>query len=175
MGHVSLGESHRLYAARMPFIGESEEARSRRLAELHGLIAEHGWAVRNVMAGPEEGDDVEFSYTIGLTALGHPEVIILGMPSEHASTFLNMIGDEVQRGGRFDHGTVTGEFTSDDSPVVFIRAEDTERLTAVAEVYGRVDALQMVWPDSTGRLPWQNGYRNPPETQPLLLRTPPDE
>jgi len=160
----------------MQFVGESEEdAFSRRLAELHGLIAEHGWAVRTVMAGLEEGDDGEFCYTIGFTALGHPEVIILGMPAEHASTFLNMIGDEVQRGGRFGHGTVTGEFTSDDSPVVFIRAEETERLSAVAEVYGRVEALQMVWPDSTGRLPWQNGYRNPPETQPLLLRTPPDE
>ena len=118
---------------------------------------------------------MEFCYTIGLTALGHPEVIVLGMPAEHASTLLNMIGDEVQRGGRFDRGTVTGGFTGDDSPVVFLRAEETERLTAVAEVYGRVDALQMVWPDSTGRLPWQSGYRNPPETQPLLLRTPPDE
>lgn len=159
----------------MRFSGESEEARARLLADLLGLIEEHGWAVRNVMAGPDEGDDVEFSYTIGLTALGHPEAIILGMPSDHASTFLNMIGDEVWRGGRFDHGTVTGEFTSDDAPVVFLRAEDTERLTAVAEVYGRIDALQMVWPDSTGRLPWQNGYRNPPEAQPLLVRTLRDE
>lgn len=160
----------------MRFSGEpEEEARARVLADLLDLIEEHGWAVRNVMAGPDEGDDVEFSYTIGLTALGHPEVIILGMPAEHASTFLNMIGDEVRRGGRLDHGTVTGEFTSHDTPVVFLRAEDTERLTAVAEVYGRVDALQMVWPDSTGRLPWQNGYRNSPKAQPLLIRTLPDE
>lgn len=137
-------------------------------AELLSTIEEHGWAVRHVMAEPAEGGDVEFSYTIGLTAMGHPEVIMMGMPSEHALTFLNMLGDEVRRGVRFHHGDVTGEFTSDDAPVVLLRAEDVERLTAVAEVYGRVEALQMVWPDSTGRLPWQSGYRNPPETQPLL-------
>ncbi len=75
--------------------------------------------------GADEGDDVEFSYTVGLTAMGHPEVIIVGMPAEHAMTFLNMIGEEVRRGGRFDHGTVTTEFTSDDAPVVFLRAEET--------------------------------------------------
>jgi hypothetical protein len=158
------------------FSGELEDdVRARVRAELMGLIEEHGWAVHNVMAGPEEGDDVESSYTVGLTALRHPEVIILGMPAEHASAFLNLIGDEVRRGGRFGHGTVTGQFTSEDAPVVFIRAEVIERLTAVTEVYGRVDALQMVWPDSTGRLPWQDGYRNPPESQPLLAGTPPGE
>ena len=53
-------------------------------------------------------------------------------------------------------------------PVVFVHAADTDRLTAVAQVYGRVDALQMVWPDSTGRLPWETGYRNGPDVQPLL-------
>jgi hypothetical protein len=42
---------------------------------------------------------------------------------------------------------VIGEFTSDDSPVVFLRAGRTERLTAVAEVYGLIDAPQMVRPD----------------------------
>jgi hypothetical protein len=151
-----------------------DEARARVLTDLHALMAEHGWAVRSVMAGPDDGDDVEFAYTVGLTALGHPEVIILGMPAEHAQTYLNLIGEEVQGGSRFEHGTVTGEFTDDDAPVVFIRAEDTDRLTAVAEVYGRIDALQMIWPDSSGHLPWQEGYNNPPETQPLLIDAAPD-
>jgi hypothetical protein len=25
-----------------------------------------------------------------------------------------------------------------------------------------------VWPDSTGKLPWEEGHRNPPHAQPLL-------
>ena len=152
----------------MSFTGESEEERRARImADLLGLIDEHGWAVRHVMAD-SEAENVCFSYTIGLTALQHPEVVILGMPFESAQAFLNLIGDEVQRGARYEHGTVTGEFTDEDSPVVFIRAEETRWLTAVEQVYGRVSALQMIWPDSTGRLPWHDGYRNAPEGQPLL-------
>ena len=152
----------------MPFTGEpADDPRDRVFTDLLRIIDEHGWAVRNVLAGATP-EDVGFSYTVGLTAFGHPEVIILGMPFESAQDFLNLIGGEVRRGARFEHGTVTGEFTDDDSPVVFIRAEDTVRLSAVEQVYGRVSALQMIWPDSTGRLPWQHGYRNPPEAQPLL-------
>lgn len=70
--------------------------------------------------------------------------------------------------GRYEHGTITGEFTDDDAPIAFIRADDTERLTAVEQIYGRVSALQMIWPDSIGQLPWQDGYRNPSGAQPLL-------
>jgi len=137
------------------------------LADLRRVIAKHGWAVRNVMPD-DEANEVGFSYTIGLTALGHPEVIILGMPWKSAHEFLNLIGDEVRRGGRYQPGTVTGELSDEDAPVVFIQALETDRLTAVEQVYGRVDALQMIWPDSTGRLPWQAGYRNGPAVQPLL-------
>jgi hypothetical protein len=149
------------------FRRESDEAAHARVfTDLLGLIEEHGWAVRNVMAGTA-ADEVCFSYTVGLTAFGHPEVIILGMPYESAQEFLNLIGDEVRRGSRYEHGTVTGEFT-DDARVVFIHAENTDRLTAVEDVYGRVNALQLIWPDSTGRLPWQQGDRNSLGAQPLL-------
>ncbi len=65
-------------------------------------------------------------------------------------------------------GQRTEELTVPGAPVVFIAVENTARLTAVQQVYGRVEAVQMVWPDSTGRLPWDEGYRNPPDTQPLL-------
>jgi|tagenome__1003787_1003787.scaffolds.fasta_scaffold19999600_1 hypothetical protein len=150
------------------FRRESEEAaHARAIADLRNVIRKHGWAVRNVMPGPT-AEEVRFSYTIGLTAFGHPEVIILGMPSQSAHEFLNLIGDEVRRGGQYEGGTMTGEFTDEDAPIAFIRAEDTERLTAVEQIYGQVSALQMIWPDSTGRLPWQDGYRNPSGAQPLL-------
>jgi hypothetical protein len=147
---------------------ESVEAvHARILADLRKVIAKYGWAVRNVMPD-DESDEVGFSYTVGLTALGHPEVIVLGMPWKSAHEFLNLIGDEVRRGARYQPGTVTGAFTDEDSPVVFIQVAETDRLTAVGQIYGRVDAVQMIWPDSTGRLPWQEGYRNGPAVQPLL-------
>jgi hypothetical protein len=137
------------------------------LNDLLGLIREHGWAVRHVGAGPAD-DAAAFSYTVGLTALGHPEVVVTGLPFEHAHTFLNNIGHDVRSGQRFEPGSTTGELTEPAAPVVFLAVEDTSGLTAVEQVYGRVQAVQMVWPDSTGRLPWEDGYRNPPKAQPLL-------
>jgi hypothetical protein len=43
-----------------------------------------------------------------------------------------------------------------------------EELVAVRQVYGTFSAVQMVWPDSAGRFPWDAGYTNPPDAQPLL-------
>ena len=41
-------------------------------------------------------------------------------------------------------------------------------LTAVQGLYGDVRAVQVVWTDSRGRLPWEAGYANPRGSQPLL-------
>lgn len=143
--------------------------RERVLRDLLDLIDQFGWAVRHVFAVTEE--QVGFSYTVGLTAMHHPEVVITGMPEEHAHTFLNLVGDDVRTGKRYQDGITTDELTEPGAPVVFIRAEQVDGLVAVEEVYGRVEALQMVWCDSSGHLPWEAGYRNGPDVQPLLGRT----
>lgn len=140
--------------------------------DLLRLIDQFGWAVRHVGAGAAKGE-AAFTYTVGLTAMQHPEVVVTGLPSDVAKAFLNNIGQDVREGKRFSAGLVTDGLTTPSAPVVFIRADDVRGLTAVAQVYGRVEALQMVWPDSTGRLPWVQGYKNPPEAQPLL-GDPPD-
>ena len=137
------------------------------LDDLLRLIEQFGWAVRHVGAGTSEGE-AAFSYTVGLTAMGHPEVVVTGLPFDVAQVFLNNIGRDVLEGEQFSAGLLTESLTSPGAPVVFIQAEDVSGLTAVEQVYGRVEALQMVWPDSTGRLPWVEGYRNPPQAQPLL-------
>lgn len=144
----------------------AESNDQRVLRELLGLIDRFGWAVRSVFAVTNE--QVDFAYTIGLTAMQHPEVVITGMPEEHAHTFLDLIGEDVQNGKRYVDGSVTDALTEPGAPVVFIQVEDDDGLTAVDQVYGRVDALQMVWPDSAGRLPWEAGYRNGAHDQPLL-------
>lgn len=141
--------------------------------DLLRLIDEFGWAVRHVGAGTAKGE-AAFTYTVGLTAMQHPEVVVTGLPSDVAKAFLNQIGQDVRGGKQFSAGQITDSLTTPAAPVVFIPADDVRGLTAVAQVYGRVEALQMVWPDSKGRLPWVEGYRNPPEAQPLL-GDPPDQ
>jgi hypothetical protein len=144
-----------------------EDDGARHLAELRGVIDRFGWAVLHD-AGDRSSGTPRLSYTVGLTALGHPELVTVGLPFEAAEKFLNLVGESVRAADHWEHGTTTDRFTDADSPVVFLRAEDTSRLTAVAEVYGQVDAVQLVWPDSTGKLPWAEGHRNPPHVQPLL-------
>jgi hypothetical protein len=137
------------------------------LAELLELIRRHGWAVRHVGAGSEPGQ-AAFSYTVGLTAMGHPEVVVTGLPFNHAQTFLNYIGADIRDGKQFLAGMLTEDLTEPGTPVAFLGVDDSSGLTAVEQVYGRVDAVQMVWPDSDGHLPWAAGYKNPPNAQPLL-------
>ena len=136
-------------------------------AQLLALIDENGWAVRHVGAGDTPGE-VAFSYTIGLTALGHPEFIMQGMPFEHAQTFLNLLGEEVFGGRQYVANSIVEDLTEEPAPMAFIPAIDASGLTAVINVYGSVDALQIVWSDSKGHLPWEDGYRNSPDAQPLL-------
>lgn len=135
------------------------------LAQLLALVDEHGWAVRHVGAGERPGE-AALSYTVGLTTLGHPEIVVVGMPFSPAQTFLNEAGAQVRAGRVFTHGEV--DRTLAGVPVVFVAVVADGALTAVRQVYGDAPALQLVWSDSAGHLPWQPGYANPPGAQPLL-------
>jgi hypothetical protein len=135
------------------------------LDDLRRLIAEHGWAVRHVV-GPQPAQC--FSYTVGLTAQLHPEIVMTGLPHAVAHAFLNNAGHVVVREhGHFAPGErATG--LADGAAFAVIEVTDTSGLTAVESLYGDVRAVQVVWTDSAGRLPWEPGFANPPGSQPLL-------
>src|SRR4051812_19918227 len=129
------------------------------LGELRALIDEHGWAVRHVAGRqPAEG----FSYTVGLTGQLHPEIVMTGLPPDVAHVFLNNAGHVVVREhGHFAPGEpATG--LADGHSFGVLAVTDTSGLTAVASLYGDVRAVQLVWTDSQGRLPWDRAYANPP-------------
>ncbi|MGY1825150.1 DUF4262 domain-containing protein [Blastococcus sp. SYSU DS0541] len=151
---------------------EGEQDADQVLRGLHQVIDTFGWAVLHGGGTPGEP---RYSYTVGLAAWEHPEVVVVGLPFPAAEKYLNLVGEAVRGGARFAPGTATAALTDEDSPVVFLRVEDTERLTVIEQLHGTVDALQLIWPDSTGRLPWQEGHRNPPGTQPLLGPRPDDD
>ncbi|GAW51265.1 MULTISPECIES: DUF4262 domain-containing protein [unclassified Nocardioides] len=133
--------------------------------DLRTKIDTFGWAVRNV----SDADPARcLSYTVGLTAYGHPEVVMTGLPPEAGHAFLNIVGEIVVReGGRFTAGETTTEL-ADGPAMPVIAVADTSDLTAVEAIYGGVHALQIVWTDSNGRLPWEPGYANSPGSQRLL-------
>jgi hypothetical protein len=137
------------------------------LTYLLDLIDKHGWAIQNVMGGELPGE-VPFSYTVGLTTMGHPELIMKGMPHPYAPSYLNALGGLIRDGRRYQPNTTTTDVTGPTAPMALIEVVDTSDLLAVANFYGEVDALQVIWPDSKGRLPWHSGYANPPDAQPIL-------
>jgi hypothetical protein len=136
------------------------------LRDLRRVIDRFGWAVLH--GGGSSPTDPRYSHTAGLTAFGHPEVIVVGLPFEAGEKYLNLVGEAVRAGARFTPRTATTALTDPDSPVVFLDVADTGRLSVLEQLYGSVEALQLVWPDSTGKLPWEEGHRNPATAQPLL-------
>lgn len=129
------------------------------------MIEAHGWAIRNVA----DADPAKcLSYTIGLTSHGHPEVVMTGLPADVGTAFLNLVGQIVVREhGQFRAGESTTEL-ADGPPMPVLDVVDKSDLTAVEAIYGDVPALQIVWTDSRGRLPWEPDYANAPGSQRLL-------
>lgn len=133
------------------------------------MIDRTGWAVRCVI-DPDPALCV--AYTVGLMPHGHPEIVMTGLPFDPAKAFLNIAGEVVVReGGSFVAGQETTEL-AEGPPMPIIEVRDQSALTAVDELYGEVSAVQIIWTDSKGRLPWEPEYANPPGTQPLLGERP---
>lgn len=135
------------------------------LDDLRQKMDTYGWAIRSV----SDTDPANcLSYTVGLSSHSHPEVVMTGLPPEVGTAFLNIVGEVVVRGGgRFVAGEATTEL-ADGPPMPVLDVVDKSHLTAIDAICGDVPVLQIVWPDSAGRLPWDAGYANPPESQPLL-------
>lgn len=73
--------------------------------DLHGRIERHGWAVQYVA---EESIGRSWAYTIGLAAgFDHPELVVVGLEPEPAGGLLNVLGDMIRDGTRFDAGHLT--------------------------------------------------------------------
>ncbi|WP_222193839.1 DUF4262 domain-containing protein [Modestobacter italicus] len=152
--------------------GAEEQDASQVLADLRRVVDRFGWAVLH--GGGTSPADPRYSYTVGLSAWQHPEVVVVGLPFPAGEKYLNLVGEAVRAGARFGPGVSTTALTDPDSPVVFLTVEDTARLSVAEQFSGSVEALQLIWPDSTGLLPWQEGHRNPPGAQPLLGPRPGD-
>lgn len=118
-------------------------------------ITRYGWHSTGVFGGGEC-----FTYTTGLAAGDHPELVIAGLPPETAH---GLIGSAVKiiRSGTLlapgkDYTGIAKGF-----PVRF-RVVDQDAckhpLSVTTRFYGRrVAALQLLWPDPQGRFPGEPG------------------
>lgn len=137
------------------------------LLRVNDNIDRYGWHVQHVHA---DAALPPVSYTVGLAKWGHPEIVVLGLPMTVAQSLLNTLGDRVRAGARLE----AGQRLDDVVPsyvCALVAVADTRLLTIANAIYrgdGPVAALQLVWPDPSGRLPWQPGCTTRPDAQPLL-------
>jgi hypothetical protein len=111
------------------------------------------------------GDDPagDFAYTVGFTELGHPEILISGLPPRICHQFFWDLYKAIKAGKVYKSGEVDTDFAN--LPMAFktLSPGAAEKFCCQA-VYWYEDKgqtptfLQLVAPDAAGRFPWQDGY-----------------
>lgn len=141
--------------------------------QVDGLVAEGGWLVMGVGGSETEPG---FCYTIGLHSLGLPEVIIMGLPPTNGQTLLNDVGFMMkEQGGPVEFGKSYDEFAN--LPTQFVEVDEQyikEYMCQAGFYYGEstpLKAIQMVWPDTQGKFPWDMEFEERfRAVQPILTR-----
>lgn len=135
------------------------------------LIDEQGWSV--VSVGGAGRRALPFSHTVGLTRLGHPELLVSGRGPAEARYLLDVLGDEVLAGHRFHVGDALQRDPW--SAMRLLRVSSPDALVVAQAVVGTdspVPALQVVWCDDAGRWPWDPERPAGAVDQQLFARAP---
>ena len=124
-----------------------------------------GWVVQGI---ERDGPRPPWAYTVGLTRLGRPELLVTGMSLHRATHLLN---DMAAHALHADNPKLGERVELTDGPVIQMIqvAEPTAHLLIAAEVFGpRIRALQVVHADDRGHWPWECGYHGIRGGQPVL-------
>jgi Domain of unknown function (DUF4262) len=141
------------------------------LAQQDLAIAVIGWAVTAVLPDPGEAP---YAYTVGLTELDAPELVITGLHHDIAHALLNDAAQRAHDGTRWRHRQRVADLLAGyDAVIIDGTAHDLIVPGTAHARYGaeHVRLQQVVWPDPDGHHPWDSGYRYPAAVQPLLHPT----
>lgn len=142
-------------------------------AQVTAIIRRHGWYIQYVGgACGRDGcdcagdDEPPFAYTVGLFGLGHPELLVVGVPTGTAAGVLNELGRRVRAGQDLVPGQL---ITFEQWPHRMVPEEvpnPGEIAFAANRHYQRpaqasVPVLQLAYDDTAGRFPWDAGYAAP--------------
>ncbi|MDP9397468.1 MAG: DUF4262 domain-containing protein [Actinomycetota bacterium] len=149
-------------------------------ARVAAVIRRYGWYIEYVGAGPcadalcrscddQDGRDEagpSFAYTVGLFGMGHPELLIFGVPPGTATGVLNDLGERIRAGANLVPGQlltfeqwphqVVVEHVPNPGEIVFAANRHYARPSEVS-----VPVLQLSYDDSAGRFPWESTYATP--------------
>jgi len=127
-------------------------------AHIEGDLAQFGFST--LAAKEPEG---WIAHTVGLTELGHPEILISGMHGQLCHMVFQKAYHAIKAGQHFKAGETDdtlGALTCAFKPLSLAAAE--QFCWRVQEFYAGTTKtptfLQLVLPDKQGNLPWQPGY-----------------
>jgi len=121
-------------------------------------VLQHGWHVILVGAGPAP-EEPAFAYTVGLGHRSdHPELLISGLPTDLMHRVLNGVAQRVLNGRHLAAGdAIEGALAH--VPLLVDELNDAalaETVTWSRWFHRRpVEALQLIWPDTSARFAWQ--------------------
>ena len=128
------------------------------------IIANVGHAVLGVF-GDEKSGIPQFSYTIGLSLCGLPELIIPCVNPQTARKILNAIVADMDDGKKFEAGTTQNEiFKNLPCHLLAVDADevaDTMKWIEFVTEKPGASAIHLTVPDANGRMPWESGCGDP--------------
>ena len=130
---------------------------------IQATIDSHGWFVQVVEKGRWRPG---FAYTVGLSELGLPELLVTGLAYRKSLDLLNDVAHLYGfHGLALEPGRRQERRDGGELEIVEV-AEPTVHLVRAQALYGDgIRALQLVYADDRGRWPWEVGFRG---RQPVL-------
>lgn len=126
-------------------------------------IKREGWSAISVF-GTEENPRQCFTYSVGFTEFGHPELVVTTIKVEQMYGVLYDAYQALRKGHRFQDGDRTDVLCA--APYTFgILAVpgDGQPANVARCIYGDIPLLQAVWPDRDNNMPWEDGWGMDPQ------------
>ncbi len=136
-------------------------------------VEQYGCFVMSVFG---DEDVPQFAYSIGIptTFPKASEILLFGLPPHNMAGIINACVANMRKGAIYEAGKVYDDITT--LPCFFgkVEPEQYDRYVGQAQIYHKSDhdfpLLQLVWSDTHGVLPWQEGFEEKfRKMQPLLF------
>ena len=132
--------------------------------EIAEVVRERGWYLANVF-----DNEPPFIYTIGLIeSCQHPELIVFGLEERDAQWLLASIFVQIRNGVQFNAADIrTVRIVDTDHRVGFRKVHPTQHPLYLGYAmgycrhigrWGELEAMQVFWPDSRGKFPFEAGF-----------------
>ncbi len=127
------------------------------LAALEERITQRGWAVQYVSS--EDPRDIEFGYTVGLSARGLPELLVTGVPQSAAEHILDRVATELVLTKNPQPRVIENVIENYSAELRYIYAEEFFTKAIFAEIWStlngveRCGGMQIVLPNPDGSFP----------------------